>query len=50
MKIAKKLENIQYQFLWADEDGRRIYHPMKWDDVKSSLEQGGLGEAGRFGL
>lgn len=38
-----KDESVQCQFLWGDEDRKGLYHLVKWEEVKLSLEQGGLG-------
>lgn len=43
VKVTRRLEVIQYRFLWGDEEGMMRYHLVKWEDVKLPINQGGLG-------
>lgn len=42
-KVAKKLEAIQYRFLWGENKDKRRYHLVKWEEVKCPIELGDLG-------
>lgn len=35
VKMAKKLEAIQSILLWGDEEDRRKYHLVKWEELKN---------------
>lgn len=43
LKVAKKLETIQCNFLWGDSDSWKKYHLVNWMDAKKLLRDGGLG-------
>lgn len=44
VKIAKTLERIQCRFLWEDEDRRRKFHLVKWEEVKKLVKMEGFGD------
>ncbi|XP_021888529.1 uncharacterized protein LOC110807660 [Carica papaya] len=42
-EIAKKLETIQRNFLWGDDEGHKKYHLVSWEEIKKPVLRGGLG-------
>lgn len=43
IKVGKKLEFIQCRFLWGEDEDKRRYHLIKWEEVKHPVELGRLG-------
>lgn len=43
VSVARRLESIQCYFLWGDEEGRRRFHLVRWEDVKRLMNMEGLG-------
>lgn len=43
VNVAKKLETIQCNSLWGDNDNTKKLHLIKWADVKKPFTDGGLG-------
>lgn len=42
-KVAKKLEQIQNNFMWGDNKSCKKYHLVNWMEIKKSLKEGDLG-------
>lgn len=43
MKIERRIEVIQCRFLWEDEEDKRKFHLVKWEEIKKLIFKGGLG-------
>lgn len=41
-KVSKRLERIQCNFLCGDEDSKKKFHLVNWEEVKSPIKSGGL--------
>lgn len=42
-KVAKILESIQCRFLWEDEENKKKFHLINWEEVKTPISSGGFG-------
>lgn len=45
VSVAKKLEIIQYKFLWGNLEKRRRCHLVAWDKIKKPILHGGMGDS-----
>ncbi|WVZ91755.1 hypothetical protein U9M48_037881 [Paspalum notatum var. saurae] len=41
--ILKKLEYLRSRFFWQNDQHKKKYHLIKWDQIRQPKEQGGLG-------
>lgn len=48
MKIAKKIERIQWCFLWGDDKGRMRYYLVNWEEVKKPVGRRGFSDGDEY--
>lgn len=41
--VCKEIDKICRDFLWGETDDKKWPHPMKWSDVCTPQDKGGLG-------
>ena len=43
IRVVRRIEKLQRDFLWNDHVDKRKYHLVRWDLVCIPIDQGGLG-------
>ena len=41
--IIEDIERVQRNFLWGEEEGKKVWHPVAWDKLCMPKDKGGVG-------